>query len=76
MQNRVESVSSSRACRTISASRLLAPRTFCARTALSVEIRMKLDTPAAMAAWAVCSVPKVLFSMTWITFCCARLTCL
>ena len=62
-ENRVRVVCSCSACSAISAKRLLAPMTLRVRTALSVEMRMKLATPAAMAARAAHRVPKVLFLM-------------
>ena len=73
---RVLPLRSCRACSAISAKRLLAPITLRVRTALSVEIRMKRDTPAASAACAARSVPKVLFLMPCVTLFSTKLTCL
>ncbi|MNE45323.1 hypothetical protein D3C80_1396020 [compost metagenome] len=65
-----------RACRVISARRLVLPITLVGRTALSVEISTKLATPACKAAWAVCKVPMTLFSKPSAILCSTIGTCL
>ncbi|MNT47945.1 hypothetical protein D3C72_1847010 [compost metagenome] len=64
------------ACNVNSASRLVRPMTLVGRTALSVEIRTKLATPAFKAAWAVLSVPTTLFSSPSAMLCSTIGTCL
>ena len=50
-----------------------APSRWSVRTALSVEIRMKFDTPASSAASAAYNVPNVLFFRPWMTLRSTRL---
>ena len=65
-----------KACKAISAKRLLAPITLVGRTALSVLMSTKSLTPFSAAAWAVRSVPNTLFLMPAAGLCSTSGTCL